>query len=98
MTRARRFRKALGGGWRQAGVLAAAGIVGLDAMVPKLAEDHARAARFANGKQRLQFDYSVNPLNGKKIIPLISVLGNAIWKVSNRISRCAIRLLIIIKH
>lgn len=38
--RARRFRKVLGGGMRQAGILAAAGIVALDEIVPKLANDH----------------------------------------------------------
>jgi threonine aldolase len=40
---ARRVRKLLGGGMRQAGVLAAAGLVGLETMVDRLAEDHAHA-------------------------------------------------------
>jgi threonine aldolase len=40
---ARRVRKQLGGGMRQAGILAAAGIVALDTMIPRLAEDHAHA-------------------------------------------------------
>jgi threonine aldolase len=40
---ARRARKLLGGGMRQAGVLAAAGLVALDSLVPRLAEDHANA-------------------------------------------------------
>jgi threonine aldolase len=40
---ARRARKLLGGGMRQAGVLAAAGLVALDTLVPRLAEDHANA-------------------------------------------------------
>ncbi len=46
---ARRVRKALGGGMRQSGVLAAAGIVALDTMRDRLAEDHARARRLAEG-------------------------------------------------
>jgi threonine aldolase len=46
---ARRMRKLLGGGMRQAGVLAAAGIVALEEMVPRLAEDHANARRLARG-------------------------------------------------
>jgi threonine aldolase len=46
---ARRIRKQLGGGMRQAGVLAAAGIVALETMVERLAEDHARARRLAQG-------------------------------------------------
>lgn len=40
---ARRIRKLLGGGMRQAGVLAAAGLVALESLVPRLAEDHANA-------------------------------------------------------
>jgi threonine aldolase len=44
---ARRARKVLGGGMRQAGVLAAAGIVALTEMVDRLAEDHANAHRLA---------------------------------------------------
>jgi len=40
---ARRVRKLLGGGMRQAGVVAAAGLVALETLVPRLAEDHANA-------------------------------------------------------
>lgn len=46
---ARRSRKLLGGGMRQAGILAAAGIVALTEMVDRLAEDHANARRLAEG-------------------------------------------------
>ena len=49
IARARLFRKMLGGGMRQAGVFAAAGIVALQTMVERLAEDHARARRLAEG-------------------------------------------------
>ena len=45
--RARQWRKRLGGGMRQAGLLAACGIVSLTKMVDRLAEDHARAKRTA---------------------------------------------------
>lgn len=44
---ARRWRKMLGGGMRQAGVLAAAGIEALDNMIDRLADDHANARRLA---------------------------------------------------
>jgi threonine aldolase len=47
--RARRIRKQLGGGMRQAGVLAAAGIVALTKMIDRLAEDHQRARMLAEG-------------------------------------------------
>jgi threonine aldolase len=46
--RARRMRKALGGGMRQAGILAAAGIVALNEMIDRLAEDHRRARMLAD--------------------------------------------------
>ena len=51
--RARRARKQLGGGMRQAGILAAAGIVALEKMVDRLSEDHDRARRLAAGLQAL---------------------------------------------
>jgi threonine aldolase len=47
--RARRIRKQLGGGMRQAGILAAAGLVALDQMVDRLSEDHRRARLLAGG-------------------------------------------------
>jgi threonine aldolase len=49
---ARRARKVLGGGMRQAGVLAAAGMVALNGMVERLAEDHTNARRLAEGLHR----------------------------------------------
>jgi threonine aldolase len=49
IARARRVRKMLGGGMRQVGVLAAAGLVSLESMVERLAEDHANARRLAEG-------------------------------------------------
>lgn len=47
--KARRMRKALGGGMRQAGILAAAGIVALEQMIDRLADDHRHAAQLAAG-------------------------------------------------
>lgn len=46
---ARRLKILLGAGWRQAGVLAAAGLVALQEGPPRLAEDHANARRLAEG-------------------------------------------------
>lgn len=46
---ARRFRKMLGGGMRQAGILAAAGLYALDHNVERLADDHENAKRLATG-------------------------------------------------
>ncbi|MEE9236979.1 MAG: GntG family PLP-dependent aldolase [Thermoplasmata archaeon] len=50
---ARRARKLLGGGMRQAGIMAAAGIVALDRMVDRLSEDHANARYLAEGIARM---------------------------------------------
>ncbi len=51
---ARRIRKQVGGGMRQAGILAAAGIVALDKMVDRLGEDHANARRLAQGLSQIE--------------------------------------------
>lgn len=52
---ARRLRKALGGGMRQAGILAAAALYALDHHVDRLAEDHRRATTLATGLTALGF-------------------------------------------
>jgi threonine aldolase len=49
IARARRIRKQVGGGMRQAGILAAAGIIAIEEMVEHLADDHRRARRLAEG-------------------------------------------------
>ena len=49
IAKARRLRKGLGGGMRQAGILAVSGLVGLDEMVDRLEDDHANARRLAEG-------------------------------------------------
>lgn len=50
---ARTLRQVLGGGMRQVGILAAAGLVALDTMIERLPEDHARARRLAEGLAEL---------------------------------------------
>ena len=47
--RARKVRKQLGGGMRQAGILAAAGVIALEKMTGRLTEDHDRAKKLAEG-------------------------------------------------
>ncbi len=51
--RARFWRKMVGGGMRQLGVIAAAGIVALESMVERLAEDHANARKLAQGLAKI---------------------------------------------
>jgi threonine aldolase len=52
--RARRIRKQLGGGMRQAGIVAAAGIVALETMTDRIGEDHRRARRLADGLRTIR--------------------------------------------
>lgn len=59
IARARRYRKVIGGGMRQAGYLAAAGLYALDHHVDRLAEDNARARRLAATLAPLPFVASV---------------------------------------
>jgi threonine aldolase len=54
IAQARHIRKMLGGGMRQVGVVAAAGIISLEKMTKRLAEDHARAKRLADGLREVK--------------------------------------------
>lgn len=53
ITEARRYRKMLGGGMRQAGIIAAAGIVALEDMIERLKEDHNNARLLAEGISKI---------------------------------------------
>ncbi len=54
IARARHLRKMVGGGMRQVGVLAAAGIISLEKMIERLDDDHARARELANGLKQVK--------------------------------------------
>ena len=60
ITEATRWRKMVGGGMRQAGILAVAGLVALDTMVDRLAEDHQNSRRLAQGLANID-GLSVDP-------------------------------------
>jgi len=64
--RARRTRKVVGGGMRQAGILAAAGIVALEEMADRLDKDHARARRLAEGLEEIP-GIEVEPLKSNLV-------------------------------
>lgn len=53
ISKARRIRKMLGGGMRQAGIIAAAGIIALEKMVDRLSEDHINAKKLAVGLSKI---------------------------------------------
>jgi threonine aldolase len=66
--KARRVRKRLGGGWRQAGLLAAAGIYALDHQVERLKEDHARARQIAQVCEKLPWVKAILPVSTNIVI------------------------------
>lgn len=66
--KARRVRKRLGGGWRQAGLLAAAGIYALDHQVDRLKEDHVRARVIASLCEKLPWVKSILPVSTNIVI------------------------------
>lgn len=68
ISQARRCRKMLGGGMRQAGILAAAGIVGLETMVDRLAEDHEIAGQLAEELANMGFDIDLSTVQTNIVI------------------------------
>ena len=68
MKQARRMRKVLGGGMRQAGYLAAAGIYALDHNIGRLKEDHARARMLASTLSEMSFVESISPVDTNVVV------------------------------
>lgn len=66
--KARRIRKVMGGGWRQAGYLAAAGIFALDHHISRLKEDHNRAAQLYQALSGLNYIDTLLPQHTNIII------------------------------
>jgi len=94
---ARRTRKILGGGMRQAGIIAAAGIVALDTMVARIQEDHDNAARLARGIAQIDglsvdlarvqtnivyFDVAHKGLDAEELVRSLAARGVRVLSVS----------------
>ncbi len=77
--RARRVRKALGGGMRQAGYLAAAGIYALDHHVQRLSEDHRRAAVLVEALSTQHYVQEVLPVETNIVIFTLREQSPAQW-------------------
>jgi threonine aldolase len=71
---ARRYRKMLGGGMRQAGVIAAAGIIAIEKMVDRLKDDHANAQSLAKGLRSIE-GISIDPTQVQTNIVVYDVSG-----------------------
>jgi threonine aldolase len=83
IAKARLYRKRLGGGMRQAGVLAAAGLVALDETPPRLADDHCNAKFLAEGLARIP-GVSIDPARVQTNITIfdIAATGKAAADIS----------------
>ena len=84
ITKARKYRKMLGGGMRQAGVIAAPGIIALTKMVDRLAEDHINARLLADGLQKLGIKV-LNPVKTNMVFIDFTDLG---WTPEEWIAAC----------
>lgn len=92
IARARRARKVVGGGMRQAGVLAAAGIVALTEMVDRLAEDHANAKRLAEGLAEIK-GISLKPETVQTDIVIFDLEGIDAPVLTARLGESGVRVL-----
>jgi threonine aldolase len=72
--RARKYRKMLGSGMRQAGWIAAAGVVALERLIPRLAEDHANARRLAEGLAQIP-GVSIDPAKVQSNLVFFEIPG-----------------------
>ena len=88
--RARRIRKQLGGGMRQAGILAAAGLYALEHNVDRLAEDHANATRLADGLAELGFD--VDPVQTNMVF--VSIPADGVEPLRNHLHASGVEAIV----
>ena len=91
MPAARRYRKMLGGAMRQAGIVAAAGLVALDSMVDRLAEDHENAAFLARELSRLDgVRIDVEAVETNIIFADVSPSGKTAADVASGLRECGV--------
>jgi threonine aldolase len=91
ISRARKYRKMVGGGMRQAGVIAAPGIVALEKMVDRLAEDHENARLLANGLAKIP-GIEVNPAAVQTNIVPVSVQAMGAQELQKRLGAAGVRV------
>jgi threonine aldolase len=88
IARAYRYRKAFGGGMRQIGYLAAAGLYALDHNVARLSEDHARARALADALAELPYVARVAPAETNIVIAHLDVAAAALVE---HMAACGVR-------
>jgi len=94
IVKARRARKVVGGGMRQAGILAAAGIYALEHMVDRLSEDHCNAQLLVDGLAQVP-GISCNPVNARTDIVYMTVTrpGMTASDLAKRLAERGVRVL-----
>jgi threonine aldolase len=83
--RAHKYRRMMGGGMRQAGIIAAPGIIALTRMVDRLAEDHENARILAEGLSQIEGIKVLNPVKTNMVYIDIAGLG---WSGQQWIEAC----------
>jgi threonine aldolase len=88
---ARRYRKMLGGGMRQAGIIAAAGIVAIEKMVDRLKDDHTNAKRLATGLAKLGYGIDPSQVQTNIVICSVSALGTRSREWASKMSEHGVK-------
>ena len=92
MTKARRGKHLFGGAMRQAGIVAAAGVYALEYNVERLAEDHARARRLAEGLASAGIDIDLDAVETNFVQVDVAPLGLSNWEALERLKQAGVGL------
>jgi threonine aldolase len=92
ISKARRYRKMLGGGMRQAGIVAAAGIVAIKTMTERLAEDHYNARRLAEAVAEMGLKIDLETVETNIVIFDVSPLKMMASQVVEKLGHGGIRV------
>jgi len=98
VAKARKLRKMLGGGMRQAGVIAAAGIVALETMTERLAVDHAHARFLAAGLLDIGFQVEMAHVETNIVMAHTNSLGLTATELVTRLAAVGVKAGVIEKH
>lgn len=92
ITKARRYRKMLGGGMRQAGIIAAAGIVAIKTMTERLVEDHYNARKLAEAVAEIGLNIDLSTVETNIVIFDVSPLQITASQVVEKLGQDGIRV------
>ena len=92
LTQAHRWRKMFGGGMRQAGIIASAGIYALENNIERLREDHKRAKKFAKALDEMSL-FSINVEKAQSNIVFIGVEKGSTKRIIEELSKQGVRVL-----